>query len=69
MAALPGSVVIVLICLGGTWVVLSAGIFLEIVVTPSRASLAPTGFVSCAKHVNDINPVGAKLARDAFVNA
>jgi hypothetical protein len=51
---------------GGTWVVLSAGFFLEIAVTPSRASLAPTGFVACTHHANDINPVGAKLAREAF---
>jgi len=59
-------VVIVLASLGGTWVVLSAGFFLGFAVTPSRASPAPTGFVVRTDHVNDINPVGAKLAREAF---
>ncbi|MNP74919.1 hypothetical protein D3C76_1718730 [compost metagenome] len=32
--------------------------------TPSRASHAPTGFVSFADPVNVENPVGAGLARD-----
>jgi hypothetical protein len=32
--------------------------------TPSRASHAPTGFVSLTDRVNDEDPVGAWLARD-----
>jgi hypothetical protein len=51
---------------GGSLAVLSAGFFLDVAVRPSRASPAPTGFVVRTHHVNDINPVGAKLAREAF---
>jgi hypothetical protein len=50
----------------GELAVLSAGFFLDIAVTLSRASPAPTGFVVCIDHPHDINPVGAKFARDAF---
>ncbi|WP_223434813.1 MULTISPECIES: hypothetical protein [unclassified Pseudomonas] len=37
-----------------------------IVRTPSRASLAPTGFVSFRHYANDTKPVGARLAREGF---
>jgi hypothetical protein len=59
-------VVIVLVCLGWNLVVQGAGFFLGICGEAFAGSLAPTGFVSFAKHVNDINPVGARLAREAF---
>jgi len=66
MEAPPGSVVIVLTSLVWRLVLPGVGFFPEIAVTPSRASHAPTGFVACTHPANDINPVGAKLARDAF---
>jgi hypothetical protein len=36
--------------------------------TPSRASLAPTGFVSSTESPFDTKPVGARLAREETVS-